>query len=239
MKSVKPGWMLTRSGFSFKEEAEMRLMTQTVELLWVTPEVEKVIEAAGRTCYKSEAWQPNDTGRSTFILQIVFSGHHSVLEHGVASFRIITDRGISHEIVRHRIASYSQESTRYCNYSKNRFQNQCSFILPHGIKGDSAVFEHWLSACQIAEKSYFDLLCLGVAPQIARSVLPTCLKTELVMTANLREWRHFIQLRRAKSSHPQIREIAEMILESLYTAAPSVFEDIYNSGKGEIEHEVE
>jgi thymidylate synthase (FAD) len=126
--------------------------------------------------------------------------------------------------VRHRLASYAQESSRYCNYSTNKFGNVCSFIEPPGLT--EYTFAAWKYACQTTEQMYFDLLEQGCSPQIARAVLPTCLKTELVMTANFREFRHFIQLRSSKAAHPQIRPIANEIWAVLYGIAPEVFIDI-------------
>jgi len=198
----------------------MKIIKQSVELLWITPEPEKKIECAGRTCYKSED-KITEKSASEFCGRMKKNGHYPMLEHASASFRIVTDRGISHEIVRHRIASYAQESTRYCNYSKDKFSNECSFIEPPNLTGFQRV--HWQIACKIAERNYFNLLESGCTPQIARSVLPTCLKTEIVMTCNLREWMYFIQLRGSKAAHPQIRVIANSIEAELKTVTPSIF----------------
>jgi len=200
----------------------MKIIEPSVELLWVTPDAEKQIEIAGRTCYKSEDKITAESS-AAFCKKLVKIGHHAMLEHASASFRIITDRGITHEIVRHRLASYAQESTRYCNYSKNGF-GECSFIEPPGL--DIVQKTCWKGECVLAEVSYLTLLNAGCLPQIARSVLPTCLKTEIVMTANLREWRHFITLRIAKAAHPQIRPIARKILVNLLELAPNVFDDL-------------
>ena len=198
----------------------MKIVKQSVELLWVTPEPEKQIEHAGRTCYKSED-KITESSAGEFCGRMKKSGHHAMLEHAVASFRVVTDRGISHEIVRHRIASYAQESTRYCNYSKDKFDNECSFVEPPMDTFDQKLW--WDHACKKAERYYFDLLEMGCTPQIARSVLPTCLKTEIIMTCNLREWMHFTKLRGSKAAHPQIRIIANKILEKLKVVAPSIF----------------
>ena len=201
----------------------MNIVKQSVELLWHTPGMEYQIEVAGRTCYKSED-KINNESSGKFAEQMRKRGHHAMLEHAVASFRIITDRGISHEIVRHRLASYAQESTRYCNYSGDKFGKECTFIQPLGIYG--FVLSQWLQACQESENRYFRMIELGASPQIARSVLPNSLKTEIVMTANLREWRHFIKLRSSKAAHPQIIPIAMDIRAALMREAPSVFADL-------------
>ena len=201
----------------------MKIVPQSVELLWITPQSEKQIEVAGRTCYKSEDRITKDSA-GEFCRRMVISGHHAMIEHASASFRIITDRGVSHEIVRHRIASFAQESTRYCNYSADKFGGEIDVIEIPGL--DENQRSHWYMACEFAERRYFAMLKAGCSPQIARSVLPTCLKTEIVMTANFREWRHFITLRRAKAAHPQIREIAEYVLSVLKIHAPNVFYDL-------------
>ena len=206
----------------------MKIVKQSVELLWITPQSEKQIEIAGRTCYKSEDRIAKDSA-GEFCRKMVDNGHHAMIEHASASFRIITDRGVSHEIVRHRITSYAQESTRYCNYSAYKFGGEITVILPPGPSdedGYRAWFGDWFESCRSAERNYFAMLKAGCSPQIARSVLPTCLKTEIVMTANFREWRHFITLRRAKAAHPQIREIAEYVLSVLKIQAPNVFYDL-------------
>jgi len=197
----------------------MKIIKPSVELLWITPEPEFNIELAGRTCYKSEA---DDAAK--FCRKMVKSGHHAMIEHACASFRIITDRGITHEIVRHRLASYAQESTRYCNYSRDKFGNELTFIEPPNMSKEQAGF--WRAGCRAAEDNYFLMLDSGCSPQIARSVLPNCLKTEIIMTTNFREWRHFITLRSSKAAHPQIRPIAVMILKELKRRAPSIFEGL-------------
>lgn len=128
--------------------------------------------------------------------------------HVTRTVRFVCDRGVSHEIVRHRPASYCQESTRYCNYSKGQFGGEISFIQPVFCDPGSVVFSEWASACARAEKAYFGLLDIGCTPQEARSVLPNSLKTEVMMTATLSEWQHFFDLRMTPAAHPQMREVA-------------------------------
>ena len=191
----------------------------------------KKIERIGRVCYKSENNIKEDSAER-FIKNIIKNGHESVLEHVSISVRVICDRGVSHEIVRHRVASYSQESTRYCNYSKDKFGNELTFIRPcywgtenrdGSINGKLLIWEHTM---QGIENNYIALLENGATPEQARSILPNSLKTEIVMTMNLREWRHFFKLRCAKAAHPQTREIANMILEAFKSKIPVVFDDI-------------
>lgn len=190
-------------------------------------EILKKIERAGRTCYKSEDNISPESAR-TFVAHIIKLGHESVLEHEKATVRIVCDRGVSHEIVRHRIASYSQESTRYCNYSKDKFCNQITFIEPcfWDPRDQHEKYSAWKAAMESAECSYFKLISQGSTPQEARSVLPNSLKTEIVVTMNMREWRHFFRLRTSAAAHPQMIEIAKPMLVEFKSKIPIIFDDI-------------
>jgi thymidylate synthase (FAD) len=199
----------------------------------------KRIEAAGRTCYKSEDRITEDSAIK-FIKAILTRNHESVIEHESLSVRFICDRGVTHEIVRHRLASYSQESTRYVNYEKKG----AAFVIPPWVNllpGEPKDVDEtivalagvgnkagalWLLTMKNAEATYNDLLTLGWKPEQARSVLPNSLKTEIVMTANLREWRHFFKLRTSTAAHPQMREIAQPLLDELRTKIPVIFDNI-------------
>ena len=183
------------------------------------------IERCGRVCYKSED-KITDTSAQTFVGSIIKRGHEAVLEHASVTVKFVVDRGVSHEIVRHRLAAYCQESTRYCNYSKDGFGRQVTFIQPHFLDRGTRGWELWVLACEQAEKAYFDLLNWGCSPQEARAVLPNSLKTEVVMTANLREWRHFFKLRTAPAAHPQMREVTIPLLRRMQELIPVVFDDI-------------
>lgn len=185
----------------------------------------RALEEAGRICYKSEDKMTDDSA-GAFVLKIIRLGHESVLEHEKLTARIICDRGVSHELVRHRLASYSQESTRYCNYGKDGFGGEITVIRPCFLLEGSPAWRTWECAMNEAECGYFEMLNDGCTPQEARSVLPNSLKTEVVMTANLREWRHFFKLRCAPAAHPQMREVAKMLLEEARAALPAIFEDI-------------
>ena len=188
-------------------------------------EILKRIEKAGRTCYKSEDRITEESAES-FARKLIERGHESVLEHESITVRFVCDRGISHEIVRHRIASFSQESTRYCNYSGDRFGSGLTVIKPYFLKEKTGAYTSWITAMFVAEKEYFAMLNWGCTPQEARSVLPNSIKTEVVMTANLREWRHFLKLRTAKAAHPQMRELTVPLLKELQERIPVVFDDI-------------
>ena len=181
-------------------------------------EILKRIEKAGRTCYKSED-RITEESATAFVRMLIERGHESVLEHESITVRFICDRGISHEIVRHRLASYSQESQRYVRYN-----GDIEFINPH--MPNAKAHEAWQELCERAEETYKELLSYGVQPQQARSVLPSSIKTEVVMTANLREWRHFLKLRTAKAAHPQMRELTVPLLKELQERIPVVFDDI-------------
>ncbi|MBR6763667.1 MAG: FAD-dependent thymidylate synthase [Clostridia bacterium] len=183
------------------------------------------IEHAGRTCYKSEE-RITDGSAERFIASIVKRGHESVLEHASVTVRVICDRGVTHEIVRHRIAAYSQESTRYCNYSGDKYGNEITVIRPFFWNDDPEKFAIWTEAMEATEKAYNALIASGATAQEARSVLPNSLKTELVMTMNIREWRHFFKLRTPPAAHPQMREIAIPMLREFQRLLPSLFSDI-------------
>lgn len=208
----------------------------------------KAIESAGRTCYKSEDKITTSSAQS-FVEHLVKSGHHSVLEHQSFSVKFICDRGVSHEIVRHRLASFSQESTRYCNYSKDKFDSQLTFIIPPWIKiapgnyhvifmGNTVanLFEFpqmewtdslWFTLMARIERDYKELINEGWPAQQARAILPNSLKTEIVVTANLREWRTIFTQRCAIAAHPQMREVMIPLLAYVKFMIPVVFDDLY------------
>lgn len=198
----------------------MKITKPSVTLEWITPNALKVIERAGRTCYKSE-WAITEDSAPKFIEKIMKRGHFSVLEHASASLRIICCRGVSHEWVRHRLWSYSQESTRYCNYGSDKFDKEIIVIKPPQLNGLHEMF--WKISVEQAERSYLQMLSDGCSPQIARSVLPTCLKTEFVATTNFRNWAHFFNLRCAPAAHPQMVEVANMAKAILSNEVPEIF----------------
>ena len=186
-----------------------------------------LVEAAGRTCYLSERVAGDTT--EAFIQRLMKRKHWSVLEHASISLRFICDRGVTHELVRHRLASYSQESTRYCNYSKGKFGNEITVIEPCFWEENSPEYQMWKKACEFSETMYMDLLNEGATPQQARSVLPNSLKTEIVVTMNVREWRHFLEMRLvgiAGAPHPQMVELAKLAYDILVDHYPLFFEDI-------------
>jgi thymidylate synthase (FAD) len=198
-------------------------------------EILKKIEKVARVCYKSEDKIGEGTAEK-MVRALVKSNHMAMLEHFSFSVKFIVDRGVSHEIVRHRLASFAQESTRYCNYGSNGGEITAIepfYLMVDGVKVStdnwSERYGAWVSACEEAEKRYLRMIADGATPQEARAVLPTSLKTEVVMTANLREWRHFFSLRACGSTgkpHPQMLEVAVPLLKELKELIPVVFEDL-------------
>jgi len=183
------------------------------------------LERYARVCYKSED-KMAARGNPDFLKSKLKLGHESIIEHEKATVMFIIDRGISHEIVRHRIAAYSQESTRYCRYSQDKFGNEIAVIEPYFFSEDDVAYHHWEEACLAAEKSYMALLEAGRSAQEARSVLPNSLKTEIVVTYNMREWRHFFRLRCDAAAHPQMRQVAIPLLLYFQKQLPDLYNDI-------------
>ncbi len=224
----------------------MILIKPSIEFLWMTPNPLQAIEIAGRTCYKSED-KITSTSAIQFAYMLLKRGHYAMIEHASLSYRVVCDRGVTHEIVRHRLFSYAQESTRYCNYKSG-----VTFIIPPWItvmskmigaevdvyqdklcfsaKGHAGGISYgvacilWFEMLQKAESTYQRLLIEGWSPQQARSVLPNALKTEIIITGNLREWRHFFSLRVAPNAYPRMREVAYLLLNDARKRISIVFE---------------
>lgn len=211
----------------------MKVVPAGFEILNYTPL--NLIETAGRTCYKSEDKATADSAPK-FAGKMVESNHHAMIEHSSMTVRFICDRGVSHELVRHRLASFAQESTRYCNYSSDKHDCQIRVIdLATGFNydlsnaNDYAKYQEWIAAMEDAEKHYLRMMELGAQAQEARSVLPQSTKTEVIMTANYREWRHFFQLRALGTTgkpHPQMVEVALPLLKEVQKIIPVVFDDL-------------
>lgn len=185
----------------------------------------KHIELCGRTCYKSEGMITEDSA-DPFIRRLIKSGHLSVIEHSGCSVRFIVDRGVSHELVRHRLCSFSQESTRYCQYNSDKFGNEITFIDPVFWKSNPVMYNEWYNAMLNAEKTYNFMTSNGATAQEARSVLPNSLKTDIVVTANMRQWRLVLQQRVAAAAHPQAIQAAAPVLKVFIDEHPAFFEDM-------------
>lgn len=191
-------------------------------------EILKHIERCARVCYKSED-RITDGSAEKMVAALIRSGHEAMLEHYSFTVKFICDRGVSHELVRHRIASFAQESSRYCCYAKDKFGKELTFINPCFWEPDSDNYARWFHEMDEAEKTYLAMIESGATPEQARDILPTSIKTEIVMTANLREWRHFFKLRAEGTTgkpHPQMLEITIPLLKELKQKVPVVFDDI-------------
>ena len=204
----------------------------------------EIIERACRTCYQSLDLIQEGSAEK-LIRSCIMRGHESVLEHGNITYRVVCDRGVLAEWTRHRIASYSVESTRYCNYNKGKFGSELTFIYPYWhkdlppinefrydelTKDRQAKLDWWSalnSSCRDIEMHYKMLIEKGAPPDVARAILPNCLKTEIVCTMNIRELRNFFKLRTSPAAHGDIRKLAIELLQLLRENGLSIFfEDI-------------
>ena len=191
-------------------------------------EILKHIERCARVCYKSED-RITAGSAEKMVAALIRSGHEAMLEHYSFTVKFICDRGVSHELVRHRIASFAQESSRYCCYAKDKFGKELTFINPCFWEPDSDNYARWFHEMDEAEKTYLAMIEDGATPEQARDILPLSIKTEIVMTANLREWRHFLKLRAegvTGKPHPQMLEITIPLLKELKQKIPVIFDDI-------------
>lgn len=195
----------------------------TATLLSCTAQPELHIERCGRVSYKSEGLTQAGSAEA-FIRRLIASGHESVLEHAWASILFVTDRGTTHQLVRHRLFSFTQESTRYCNYSKGKFGGEIRVVRPLEFNKPEDSWP-WIRLMQDAEAAYFTMLAAGIKPEAARSVLPTCLATEIAVTGNFRQWRHFFKLRLDKHAQYSMRVLAGLACGLLKDVAPTVFEE--------------
>lgn len=193
----------------------------------------QLIERIGRICYKSEdKITPDGESAKRFVKMLIDRQHEAMLEHSSLSVMFTVDRGVTHELVRHRIMSFAQESTRYCNYANGKFGNEITVVKPVFWDEGSIEYDRWRRACQSAEDSYIKLIQSNAQPQEARSVLPTSTKADITLTGNYREWRHFFRLRAADATgpaHSQMKEVTRPLLDELHYAIPVVFDDIWES----------
>lgn len=207
----------------------MQIVEPSFEILTdISPNGEKelrLIADIARTCYKSTPKSDDFEEVKKFVKGLIKRKHLAMIEHSILTVKFICDRGISHEIVRHRLASFAQESTRWCNYSKEKFGG-ITVVQPN-LPDSEMAYLTWKRNCEKAEQDYLYLTkTQNVSAQEARSVLPTCLKTEIVMTTNYREWRHFFELRAASDAHPQIRKLATDLLTRVAGEIPVIFDDL-------------
>lgn len=208
----------------------MKMIEAYHEILDINPITGKELphlEIAGRNCHKSED-NISEDGKSAerLISMIIREGHESVLEHKFISVRFVCDRAMSHELVRHRIAAYCEESQRYCNYSKGKFNAEITFIRPWWLSEDTKGYSDFVQACQNAEDAYFDLLNEGWYPENARGVLPNATKTDIIATMNYREWRHVLKERCSIRAHVDMRQMMSLLALELQKKIPIIFDDI-------------
>jgi thymidylate synthase (FAD) len=204
----------------------VRIVQQSFKVLYFPDGATKMIEVAGRTCYKSED-HITDESADGFTNMLLARGHEAMIEFGGDPVvHLVCNRGLSHELVRHRLASYAQESTRYCNYSKTKFGGEIRVVNAQPWLSTNGARDHWLASMQRAEDDYFGMLGRGEPAQLARGVLPIDLKTEVVTKMNIRQWRYLFSLRAAKAAHPQMRALAGEILVDFRKRAPVLFNNI-------------
>lgn len=210
----------------FEETENLVIVEPSIELIFPPSydELMKRIEVCGKTAYKAEG-NIREGSAEAFVKKIISLGHESVLEHGFITVKAVCDRGVSHEIVRHRIASYTQESTRYCNYATDKFRNKLWVVKPVFLQAGSENYSWWKKSMESIAATYKEMIGKGWKPEEARAVLPNSLKTEICITMNVREWRHFFRLRTEVNAHPQIRELANMILARFKADYPALFSD--------------
>jgi thymidylate synthase (FAD) len=183
----------------------------------------KLIELAGRNCYKSESCITEESAEK-FVSRICnVKKHESICEHSCLSVRLVADRAFLAEITRHRIAAYSVESQRYCSYDQAKFDSEVTFIEPFFFNHQLEEYGVWENSCQQSEQSYFKLIALGKNPEEARTVLPNCVKSDIIMSANFREWRHIFRLRCSETAHPQMRELMIPLRDKMHEILPELF----------------
>lgn len=222
----------------------MRLIKPKVEILDRIDgdQVIADITTAARTCYKSEDVRTKEKDKA-LVKRLVESKHEAMLEFADVTVKFTTSIGITREIIRHRVASYANESTRYCDYSKDKFNNEITFIIPSHIDVPEGDYDYqngdwvdadigsdisdWLFVLNHAQTTYRLLRNKGWKAEQAREILPMCTKSEICMKANLREWRHFFSLRCSKAAHPDIRVLALDLLKQMHEKIPVIFDDLY------------
>lgn len=208
----------------------MKIVDHSFKILTeISPNCEKELrdlERIGKVCYDSKLSEDFEDTKK-FIQNRIEQKHFGILEHKILSVLIRTSRGVTHELVRHRLASFMQESTRYCNYGKDKYDNQITVVNPIMIPElGSERYRVWYELQKHSEKAYMKLLKLGVSAQIARSVLTTSLKADIVITANWREWRHILNLRTAPDAHPEVRALMTSLHNEIKKVIPVVFDTL-------------
>lgn len=204
----------------------MKIIEPTVEIEKVNyNQIMKNLERACRTCYRSED-KTTEESYKTLLKNCITRGHESILEHEKITIRMICDIGVYKDLTRHRIASFSIESTRYCNYGKDKFNNQIKFIKPVNIEEGTNLYEEWKTSCEEIEKHYIKMAQLGATPDQMRMILPHSTAALVTMTANIREWKHILSLRATKHAHPAVEQVMIPLLVHFKKNMPEIFENI-------------
>lgn len=188
-------------------------------------QIMKNLERACRTCYRSEG-KITEESYKTLLKNCINRGHESILEHEKVTIRMMCDIGVYKDLTRHRIASFSIESTRYCNYGKDKFDNQIKFIKPVNMDEGTELYKKWYSTCEIIEKNYVEMSNLGATPDQLRMLLPHSTAAEVTMTANIREWKHIFSLRCTNHTHPAVEQLMIPLLLKFKKEMPEIFENI-------------
>ena len=204
----------------------MKIIEPTIEVEDVDyKNIMKILERACRTCYRSEG-KITEESYKALLKNCITRGHESILEHEKITIRMICDVGVYKDLTRHRIASFSIESTRYCNYGKDKFDNQIKFIRPVNIEENTELYKKWYDTCEVIEKNYLEMAKLGAEPDQLRMLLPHSTAALVTMTANIREWKHIMELRCTKHAHPAIRQLLIPLLLKFKKEMPEIFENI-------------
>lgn len=188
-------------------------------------QIMKNLERACRTCYRSEG-KITEESYKTLLKNCINRGHESILEHEKITIRMVCDIGVYKDLTRHRIASFSIESTRYCNYGKDKFDNQIKFIKPVNMEEGTELYEKWYNTCKIIEENYIEMSKMEATPDQLRMLLPHSTAAEVTMTANIREWKHIFSLRCTKHTHPAVEQLMIPLLFKFKKEMPEIFDSI-------------
>ena len=195
----------------------------------------KHIELCARNCYKSEGNITEDiSSAERMINKLIEMGHTAMIEHYSITFKMLCDIGVYKDLTRHRMCSWAIESTRYCNYSKDKFGNEITFIKPVNIKDNTDEYAIWYNTMSEIEQSYNEMAKLGCTPDQLRMLLPHSTAASVICTCNIRELRHIFGLRCAKAAHPSVRQIMLMTLNEFHKRIPLLFDDLYEQFKEDI-----
>jgi thymidylate synthase (FAD) len=204
----------------------MKIIEPTIQVEKVDyKQVMKNLERACRTCYRSEG-KITEESYKTLLKNCINRGHESILEHEKVTIRMLCDIGVYKDLTRHRIASFSIESTRYCNYGKDKFDNQIKFIKPVNMEEGTELYNKWYDTCKIIEQNYIEMSKLEATPDQLRMMLPHSTAAEVTMTANIREWKHIFSLRCTKHTHPAVEQLMIPLLLKFKKEMPEIFDNV-------------